>query len=258
MDRFYKMVEASNKRFPEGVNPFQMATRLLEEAGEVAAEINHWEGSGLKRQKHGEPRKEDIANELRQTIVELFKIAAYYSVEKELEESINLSLQRSRDEGLMVEEAAMSDIVYRRLEWNDVDQFIELRKHQLQEEGAEAFIDLTPPLADYYKRHLEDGTFVSWLALDGGEIVATSGMSFVEKPPTYGIPTGKIGILSSMYTLAAYRRRGIAKKLLGLVVGEARDYGCGAVQITASDMGVLLYQDFGFEKNGNFLQYKIK
>ncbi len=101
MDRFYKMAEASNKRFPEGVAPFQMATRLLEEAGEVAAEINHWEGSGLKRQKHGEPKKENLANELRQTIVELFKIAMYYGVEAELEESINRYVQRARDEGLI-------------------------------------------------------------------------------------------------------------------------------------------------------------
>jgi len=47
MEKFYKMVEASNKRFPDGVQPFQMATRLLEECGEIAAEINHWEDSGL-------------------------------------------------------------------------------------------------------------------------------------------------------------------------------------------------------------------
>jgi len=42
MEKFLKMVEASNKRFPDGVYPYQMATRLLEECGEVAAEINHW------------------------------------------------------------------------------------------------------------------------------------------------------------------------------------------------------------------------
>ena len=101
MEKFYKMVEASNKRFPNGVEPFQMATRLLEECGEVAAEINHWQDSGLKRQKHGEPSKEALANELRQSILELFKIAVYYSVEKELEDSINQSIQRSKDEGLI-------------------------------------------------------------------------------------------------------------------------------------------------------------
>ena len=50
---------------------------------------------------------------------------------------------------------------------------------------------------------------------------------------------------------------GIARQLLSKVVGEARDYGCGTIQITASDMGVMLYTDFGFEKNGNFMQYKL-
>ncbi len=101
MKRFYQMVEASNKRFPEGVEPYQMATRLLEECGEVASEINLWESSGLKRQKHGEPRKENIANEIRQAMVELVKIAVYYHVEDELEHSIETSINRSRDEGLI-------------------------------------------------------------------------------------------------------------------------------------------------------------
>ena len=101
MERFYKMVEASNKRFPRGVEPYQMVTRLMEECGEVAAEVNLWEDSGVKRMKHGDPKKEDLANELRQAICELFKIAKYYGVEKELEDSIERSLARSRAEGLI-------------------------------------------------------------------------------------------------------------------------------------------------------------
>ena len=52
-----------------------------------------------------------------------------------------------------------------------------------------------------------------------------------------------------------YRRQGIARILLDKVVKEARDYGCGTVQITAYDMGVLLYTDYGFRKNGNFMYY---
>ena len=63
--------------------------------------------------------------------------------------------------------------------------------------------------------------------------------------------------MSSMFTDPEYRRRGIAKKLLSLAVDDSRNYGCGTVQITASDMGVLLYSDFGFVKNGNFMQYKL-
>jgi len=148
-------------------------------------------------------------------------------------------------------------VSYKRLSQCELDAFIELRIQQLREEGATEDIDLKPALFDYYNRHMADGTFVSWLAMDGDTIVGTSGMSFVEKPPYFGCPSGKIGLLSSMYTIKAYRRKGIAKELLARVVDEAKKYGCGAVQITASDMGVLLYSDFGFVKNGNFMQYKL-
>lgn len=148
-------------------------------------------------------------------------------------------------------------IEYKRLTENELDTFIEMRISQLREEGATEDIDLRPALKDYYLRHLADGTFVSYLAFDGEKIVGTSGMSFVEKPPYFACPSGKIGLLSSMFTNPAYRRKGIAKELLSRVIKEAKDYGCGTVQITASDMGVKLYTDFGFVHNENFMQYKL-
>ena len=148
-------------------------------------------------------------------------------------------------------------ITYRKLEEKDLETFIRMRITQLREEGATEDLDLVPALMDYYHRHMADGTFVSWLAVDDDQIVGTSGMSFVEKPPYFGCPTGRVGLLSSMYTDPAYRRRGIAKELLRRVVEEAREYGCGSVQITASDMGVLLYTDFGFVKNDNFMQFRL-
>ena len=52
---------------------------------------------------------------------------------------------------------------------------------------------------DYYKKHMADGTFVSWLALDNDKIIGTSGMSFVEKPPYFGCPSGKVELLSRGY-----------------------------------------------------------
>lgn len=149
------------------------------------------------------------------------------------------------------------DIKYRKLSVKDLDFFIDMRINQLREEGAEENIDLKPALRDYYERHIKDGTFVSWLAVDGDRIIGTSGISFVEKPPYYECVNGKMGLLSSMYTSRRYRRKGIARELLKRIVKEAKEYGCGTVQITASDMGVLLYSDFGFERNSNFMQYRL-
>ena len=149
------------------------------------------------------------------------------------------------------------EIKYQRLTEKELDIFIDKRIHQLREEGAKEEIDLVPALKDYYQRHMAEGTFVSWIALDGNTMIGTSGMSFVEKPPYFGCPSGKIGLLSSMYTDPDYRRKGIAKELLSRVIKDAKAYGCGMIQITASEMGVKLYTDFGFVHNENFMQYKL-
>ncbi|MCI5934383.1 MAG: GNAT family N-acetyltransferase [Lachnospiraceae bacterium] len=148
-------------------------------------------------------------------------------------------------------------IEYKRLTEKELDNFIDKRIHQLREEGAKEEIDLVPALKDYYQRHMAEGTFVSWIALDGNTMIGTSGMSFVEKPPYFGCPSGKMGLLSSMYTDPDYRRKGIAKELLSRVIKDAKEYGCGTIQITASEMGVKLYTDFGFVHNENFMQYKL-
>lgn len=149
------------------------------------------------------------------------------------------------------------NITYKKLTLAYLDTFINMRIAQLREEDADDDIDLFAPLKDYYLRHMADNTFTAWLAFDGDRIIGTSGMSFVEKPPYFGCPSGKIGLLSSMFTDKQYRRKGIASELLKRVVDEARNYGCGTVQITASDMGVKLYTAFGFTHNKNFMQYKL-
>ena len=157
----------------------------------------------------------------------------------------------------------MEKIVYRKLTEAEQEIFINMRIAQLTEEytntgrNVPEGVDLKTALRDYYQRHMEEGTFVSWLAMDGDKIIGTSGMSFVEKPPYFTCPTGRLGLLSSMYTDPRYRRMGIAKELLHRVVEEARAYGCGAVHITASDMGVKLYTAYGFKHNGNFMQYDL-
>ena len=154
------------------------------------------------------------------------------------------------------------EITYKKMTEAELGTFINMRITQLREEYTSEGkvppeVDLEAALWDFYHRHMADGTFVSWLALDGEKIVGTSGMSFVEKPPYFSCPTGRLGLLSSMFTDPDYRRMGIAKELLHRVVEEARAYGCGAVQITASNMGVKLYTAYGFTHNGNFMQYKL-
>ena len=61
-----------------------------------------------------------------------------------------------------------------------------------------------------------------------------------------------------MYTNPNYRRQGIARHLLDLIINEAKENGCFLIHITASNMGVKLYEAYGFTHNNNFMQYFIK
>ena len=84
-------------------------------------------------------------------------------------------------------------IEYRKLSEKDLNTFIEMRINQLREEGAKEDIDLKPALLDYYTRHLKNGTFVSWIAVDNGKIIGTSGMSFVETRHISDAPAEGLG-----------------------------------------------------------------
>ncbi|MBO5968949.1 MAG: hypothetical protein J6S14_10680 [Clostridia bacterium] len=101
MKKLYLLAKGYTNRFPNGNNPFQIATRILEECGEVASEVNHFEKSGIKSLKHGEPSKQHLADEIKQAINALVQLAVYYNVEAELEASIDRSLSKMRDENLL-------------------------------------------------------------------------------------------------------------------------------------------------------------
>lgn len=154
-------------------------------------------------------------------------------------------------------------IIFKKLTEAELETIIEMRINQLTEEYTSEGkkvpedVDLRSSLREFYTKNMAAGTYVSWLAMDGEKIVGTSGMSFAEKPPYFTCTTGKLGILSSMYTDPDYRRMGIATQLLDRVVKEAKDYGCGTIYITASDMGVKLYESYGFKHNGNFMQFNF-
>lgn len=103
MNRLFKITRGLNERFPDGNDPFQIITRLAEECGELAAEVNHFEGRGVKHQKHGEPDRAKLAKEVQDVIRCTLQVAIYYGIEAELETSIESSYQKMKQEGFISE-----------------------------------------------------------------------------------------------------------------------------------------------------------
>jgi len=94
------IVVALNKRFSNNkTNPYEIITRLTEECGELAKEVNHFENSGIKRQKHGKPDRMKMAKEVQDVIRCAIQIAKHYSIEKEVKMSIKKSYDELKAEG---------------------------------------------------------------------------------------------------------------------------------------------------------------
>ncbi len=101
LDKIYKITDSLEKKFPDGNDPFKIITRLTEECGELASQINHFENTGVKKQKHGSPDKKKLAKEAQDVLRCTLQLCKYYNAEKELKASIEESYQRLKKEGLI-------------------------------------------------------------------------------------------------------------------------------------------------------------
>lgn len=90
------------------------------------------------------------------------------------------------------------------------------------------------------------GTHQAWIAEDNGEAVACVLLVWWMMPPNFENLARKRGFVSSVYTRPDYRRQGIARRLMELLVERARADGVLRLILWASEMGRPLYLDMGF------------
>ena len=109
MEKLFAITHGLNRRYPGGNEPFQIIARLLEESGELAQIINHFEGTGIKLEKYGLPDKARLAKEVMDVLRCSLQVAIYYGVEKELETTIHASYEEMKAEGILEETVSPSD-----------------------------------------------------------------------------------------------------------------------------------------------------
>lgn len=85
LDPLWKISADLTQRYPAGNEPFQIIARLLEESGELAQQVNHAQGSGIKHQKHGDPDMQKMAKEVMDVVRCALQVAQYYHIEPQVE-----------------------------------------------------------------------------------------------------------------------------------------------------------------------------
>ena len=84
------------------------------------------------------------------------------------------------------------------------------------------------------------------LALDGDNVVGCASMSYMRIMPTFSHPTGKRAHLMNVYTRNEYRRQGIARKMVQMLIDDAWNRGATEISLDATTMGRPLYESLGF------------
>ena len=91
-----------------------------------------------------------------------------------------------------------------------------------------------------------NGDHVTVLAIDGNEAIGCASMSFMRIMPTFSHPTGRRAHLMNVYTRNAYRRQGIARRMVEMLIEETWKKGATEISLDATVMGRPLYESLGF------------
>ena len=137
---------------------------------------------------------------------------------------------------------------------NDIIELIKLRIEFLKENNnvsysEEDYISIEKNLRTYFIEHLSNNEYISWVAVIENEIIATSGLSFHNLPPSMINPTGRIAYIMNMYTKPSYRRQGIGTELFIRIIEEAKVLGYKKIELHATANGISIYKKQGFKEH---------
>ncbi|MFW9820066.1 MAG: GNAT family N-acetyltransferase [Candidatus Thorarchaeota archaeon] len=140
----------------------------------------------------------------------------------------------------------------RKADLNDIDNLIDFRiifLSEIQEIPSVKDMEIFRKfLTDFFIDKMKSNEFIAWFAESDNDIIATSGLSFLQKPPHFINITGKFAYIMNMYTKPEWRRKGIGSALLEKLFEEINKKGIKSVVLHATPLGKPLYEKYGFRE----------
>lgn len=142
------------------------------------------------------------------------------------------------------------NITYRRASIDDAKRIVGARLLLLTEDSGyirdEERIQLYENNMSHIQMNIANNTFISYLAFDGDTFVGTCSACLYSVLPGRKLPNGKHAYIQNVYVIPSYRRNGIAKKLIELIISEVKKNGYHGISLHATEMGKLLFEKCGF------------
>jgi GNAT superfamily N-acetyltransferase len=132
----------------------------------------------------------------------------------------------------------------------DLATLAEHRRRMLIDMGlpdGEDMAGMVERFKPWAERETAAGRYFHWLLVDdAGEVAA--GAAVWMKPVQPGVRSAHVDVpyVLNVYCEPAWRRQGLARRLMEHAVGWAKERGYTAVELHASDEGRPLYESMGF------------
>ena len=141
-------------------------------------------------------------------------------------------------------------IEYRITTNDDIELLVESRLTMLKEvNNLPADYEYPQEFIDCSRDYFLNGAQTTVLALDGGRIAGCASISYITIMPTFSHPTGKRAHLMNVYSDPDYRRQGIAKKMVTMLIDEAWNRGATEISLDSTKVGRPFYEKLGFHSS---------
>jgi GNAT superfamily N-acetyltransferase len=141
-------------------------------------------------------------------------------------------------------------ITIREAEPDDLETILHHRRSMFCDMGegtAEELDRMVEVARPWLGKALADGSYRHWLAMDGsGRVVGGGGVLLTPWPANPHDPCVERAVILNVYTEPEFRRRGVARQVMQVILAWVKARGLRSVNLHASSEGHDLYEALGF------------
>ena len=146
------------------------------------------------------------------------------------------------------------NLTYRKATVNDVELLVNTRVSLIDEDSGlneNEKKDLYDSNKEYMQTAMKQEIFIAFLAFDGDVFVGTASACLYAVLPGKKLPKGRNAYIQNVYVVPSYRRHGIGKKIISMLIDEVKRRDYTRITLHATKMGRDLFRNCGFQNSEN-------